>query len=354
VAVLQALSNSLQLYSDLLHGGNPVIDKADLRVLGNVPFTREFHEVYEASMRGVKRPWGSSRYYASVADFRPFGYDVRLHMYSLLTKESNHKLEIYDTGDKSLAEMRRLSASIFDADPDRLGLMRVDLCADVHGVDVGWFKRHTIIKSKQTNRELGGVLPYMTIRKGRAETLYAGMKPNQYRFYNKSAERMVRWRWTARQLARQVPGLTPTPYEVLYGHSPNAIITRVERQIAGRDLERLELTTLASLKKTPTLSPFEKVVFYEASTGEPTIEEHGFLRWTSGMHIQQMVRDHGIAATRGWMREKLGRNLYREWKHIEPFLHVPEQAIGLGSEGLLSAFQGSARKQIETTKEIAT
>jgi len=65
-------------------------------------------------------------------------------MYSTMTSESFNKLEIYDTGDKSLCEMRRLTASIFDVDPDQLGLMRVDLCVDVHGVDVGWFKRHTI------------------------------------------------------------------------------------------------------------------------------------------------------------------------------------------------------------------
>jgi hypothetical protein len=347
------VSNSLQLYTHLLHGRNPVIDKADLRVARNVPFTREFQEVYEASQRGERRPWASSRYFASTADLRAFGYDVRLHMYSTLTPEPIHKLEIYDAGDKSLSEMRQLTASIFDADPDRLGLMRVDLCADVHGVDVGWFKRHTIIQSKQTNRELGGVLPYMTIRKGRAETLYAGAKPNQYRFYNKSVERMVRYRWYARQLARQAPDLTPTPYEVLYGHSPVATITRIERQIAGRDLARLGLTDFASLRNTPSLSPFEKVVFYEARTGEPSIEEYGFLRWTSGMHVRQMVCDFGLPATRGWLREKLGRGLYREWKHLEPFLHVPEQTAGLSSEGLMRAFQTSAIKQIEMKKEIA-
>lgn len=350
---LQALSNSLQLYTDLLHGRFWVIDKADLRVARNVPFTRGFHEVYEASQRGERSPWSRSQYFASTADLRAFGYDARLHMYSTLTPEPIHKLEIYDAGDKSLAEMRQLCSSIFDTDPDCLGLMRVDLCADIHGVEVGWFKRHTIIQSKQTNRELGGVLPYMTIRKGRAETLYAGAKPNQYRFYNKSAERMVRWRWYARQLARRAPDLVPTPYDVLYGHSQNAIITRVERQIAARDLQRLDLTTFASLKSVPALSPFEKVVFYEASSREPSIEEYGFMRWTSGMYLRQMVCDYGLAATRGWMREQLGRGLYREWKRLEPFLCVPEEAIGLHSEGLRRAFQSSVTRQIEGTKEIA-
>jgi hypothetical protein len=108
-------------------------------------------------------------------------------MYSTMTSESFNKLEIYDAGDKSLSEMRRLTASIFDVDPDRLGLMRVDLCVDVYGVDVGWFKRHTIVQSKQTNREFGVVQPYITIQKGQTETLYAGVKPNQYRLLQQTS-----------------------------------------------------------------------------------------------------------------------------------------------------------------------
>jgi hypothetical protein len=347
------VSNSLQLYTDLLQSGNPVIDKADLRVERNAPFTREFQEVYTASQRAERCPWTNSKYFASTADLRPFGYDARLHMYSTLTREPIHKLEIYDAGDKTLDEMRSLAASIFEVNPDRLGLMRVDLCVDVHGVDVGWFKRHTIIQSKQTNREFGGVAPYQTIRKGKAETFYAGMKPNQYRFYNKALERLVRWRWYERHLSRRAPDLVPTPYEVLYGHSPAAIITRVERQIAGRDLTRLGLTDFASLKNTPMLSPFQKVTFYEARTGEPSIEEFGFFRWSSGMYVRQMVCDFGLPAARGWLREKLGRGLYREWKHLEPFLHVPEQTTGISSEGLAMLFQSSALKQIESSKEIA-
>lgn len=330
-----------------------MIDKADLRVPRNVPFTREFQEVYKASQGGEKRPWSSSRYFASTADLRAFGYDVRLHMYSTLTREPIHKLEIYDAGDKTFLQMKQLTASIFDVEPEALGLMRVDLCADVHGVDVGWFKRHTVVRAKQTNREFGTVVPYQTIRKGRAETLYAGAKPNQYRFYNKAAERMVRWKWYTRQLVRQAPGIEPTPYEVLYGHSADTVITRVERQIAGRNLQRLGLTDFATLKLTPELSPFQKVVFYEQVTCEPSLEEFGLLRWTSGMYIRQMVQEQGLAATRGWLREKLGRNVYRELKHFEPFLRVPESATGITSDGLLKVYQASVLKQIEATMEVA-
>ena len=163
-----------------------MIDKVDLRVARKVPFTREFDDVYKASQKDARSSWKRSQPFASSTDLRPFGYDVRLNMYSIARRgsESFHKLEIYDTGDKSLSEMWRLTARIFDVNPDRLGLMRVDLCVDIHDIDVGWFKRHTFVKSKQTNREFGVAMPYMTSQKGQTETLYAGVKPNQYRFYN--------------------------------------------------------------------------------------------------------------------------------------------------------------------------
>ena len=331
-----------------------MIDKADLRVQRNVPFTKEFQEVYESSQRGDRRPWGSSRYFASTADLRGFGYDIRLHMFSTLTPEPIHKLEIYDAGEKTLQEMRALAASIFDCNPDRLGLMRVDLCADIHGVDVGWFKKHTIIQSKQTQRELGTVAPYQTVRKGRAETLYAGVKPNQFRIYNKALERLVRWKWYMRQLKRQAPELEPTQYEAMYGHSSEAIITRVERQLAGRDLGRMGFSTFESLTVAASISPFDKIKFYEATQHEPSIEEYGFTKWTSGMFLRGVVNDFGLAATRGFMKEKLGRNLYREWKRLEPFLCLPSETLGIDSSTLYTSFQQSVSRQLlPISKELS-
>jgi hypothetical protein len=330
-----------------------LIDKVDLRVARKIPFTREFNEVYKASQKGARYPWTRSQYFSSTADLRPFGYDVRLHMYSKLGPESFNKLEIYDAGDKSLCEMRRLTASIFDVDPDRLGLMRVDLCVDVHDIDVGWFKRHTFVQSKQTNREFGVAMPYMTSHKGQAETLYAGAKPNQYRFYNKSVERMVAWRRYQRQLARKAHGLTPTPYKVLYGHSPDAVITRVERQIVGRHLAALGLIDFASLRSASKLSPFDKIVFKAAATEGLAIDDFSLRNWGYFMQLRRMVEDDGLPALRAFMKRKLGRTFSREWKRVERFLHISEQTPGINSEGLRRAFQNSVLKQIEMTTAIA-
>jgi len=211
-----------------------LIDKLDLRVDQRVRFTQEFREIYDASVRADRSPWRSSPLFVSTADMVEYGYDVRLHLCSTRTSKPIHKLEIYNTGEKSLNEMQNLAASIFDCEPDSLGLMRVDLCADIHGVDVGWFKRHVIISSKQTHREFGTIVPCQTIRRSKAETLYAGVKPNQFRIYNKTEERLIRWRWAARKFRRQFPGVEFQSYKEMFGHSETEMITRVERQITGR------------------------------------------------------------------------------------------------------------------------
>lgn len=343
---LQALSNSLQLHSISMQPSFAVIDKSDVRVDARVPYTKEFAEIVEASRNQERSPWRRSEHFASTADFRPFGYDVRLHCFSLKTKKPIHKLEIYDTGEKTYQEMRRLIGSVFDCNPDRLGLMRVDLCADIHGVGVGWFKRHTIVQLKQTNREFGQVYPYQTICKGRAETLYAGVKPNQIRIYNKTEERMVQWGRYARRLSKEAPDMEPTPYEVMFGHSETEIITRVERQIAARDLGRMGFSDFGSLQKAAFMSPFQKVVFYEASRSEPSLEKYGYKRWLAGMYLRQMVQEQGLAQVRGWMKEQLGRNLYREWSTMSEFLNVPDSLIGIDSSTLHKAFHSTLERQL--------
>ena len=140
---------------------------------------------------------------------------------------------------------------------------------------------------------------------------------------------------------------------MLYGHSPDALVTRVERQIVGRDLATLGLTDFASLRSTSKLSPFDRIVFKDAGVGEPAIGDHSLQKWGYVMHLRQMVSDDGLPALRALMKQRLGPAFSREWKRVEPFLHVSEQTAGLDSEGLRRAFQRSALKQMEMMNEIA-
>jgi hypothetical protein len=343
---LQAVSNSLQLHSKMLQRGFPaMIDKADLRVPRLTPFTPEFQEAYEASHHSERSPWKSNGYFTSTADMRDYGYEARLHMYSALTREPIHKLEIYETGGKSYAEMRDLVQSIFVCDAERLGTMRVDLCADIYGVDVGWFKRHMTVKGKRLHREFGETSPYQTIQNGHAQTLYAGCKPNQFRVYNKALERLVRWKSYVKRLARDFPEEVPIPYAAMYGHAESDTITRIERQIVARDLQRCDLATFASLKNATAFNPFTPVqILPQCNAPQP--EAYPFATWCAGMYLQDQIRTTGLASTLAEMRKWTGRNFYREQKRFAPFLGVPENGTCLDASGLFNAYRNTLERQL--------
>ena len=111
--------------------------------------------MYMRNLRnGRSAPHGHAQrvFWRSRINLRPYGYDVLLHMSSTMMRERFDKLKKSTTrGTRVSLEMRQLIVSIFDVNPDPLKLMRVDLCMDIRGVDLGWFKRHTIVRSKQTN-----------------------------------------------------------------------------------------------------------------------------------------------------------------------------------------------------------
>ena len=135
------------------------IDKLDLRIPQKTQFTPEFQEVYShAASRALFKP---SNYYTKTADFRTYGYEARLHMYSAYGRKFNnkvlhdHKLELYGVGEMKFDEMVAEISRIFACDPLELEMMRRDVCVDVVGVGLNWFKSHTRVEFKRNLREIG-------------------------------------------------------------------------------------------------------------------------------------------------------------------------------------------------------
>jgi hypothetical protein len=329
-----------------------MIDKLDLRVPGAAPFTESFGRLY-AGMRADPKRWRQSKHYAASASFEDCGMDILLHVNCTMTKNPMHKLEIIRTGEKTYEEMVTLAARVFDSDPEDFGIMRIDLTADVEGVPVDWFKRHTLVRSKQTRREMGSVEPYMTIGKGRAETLYSGVKPNQIRIYDKTAERRMQYQKYVGKFAREVAGLPdsfeiePTTFEAMYGHDMNEIVTRVERQVSARDVEKLGLSEMRSIRmRADSISPFEKMVFFDDQALDPRIEDYSFDVWNAGMNLQSRVREFGIAETHRWMRMQLGSNFNRAKKKYASFFRLSDNVVGIDSARLKNIYQASSYRQI--------
>ena len=117
-----------------------------------------------------------SKYYAKTADFRQYGYQVRLHMFSnygrrLNSKRSHdHKLELYDTAEMTFDDMLAEIKRVFVCEPLDLVMLRRDICVDVVGIGVDWFKTHTRAELKRNIREMG----YMNVWKKKGETFDLG------------------------------------------------------------------------------------------------------------------------------------------------------------------------------------
>lgn len=347
-----------------------MIDKADFRVPHNAPFTREF----ESMMKAADAPqiigqnlgvWRRSQLYERMGNFEAFGLDVVFHQRCTMTPEPNHKIEILRTGDKTVADMKGIVRQMFHVEPDGLGILRTDLTADVDDIPVPWFRDNTLVQHKRTVREIGHIPggPFMTIGKGIAETIYSGVKPNQLRIYNKTLERLQRLQKNnlrttlqnkknlqefggtvskRQRLILDIAGacpelqeadsdlfVNPPTFEQMYGYSPDKIITRVESQIAGKSLEHFGLRIMHDLHHTPSVKPFEKLVFINDRYREPRQDEYDFFEWFTGLYFRQYAKDHGIAATKRLMQQsnKSRTNFYRRWKFYEPFIHTANRRL---------------------------
>lgn len=339
-----------------------MIDKLDLRVPGRAKVSGHFNRILQDCNREARpgdHVWRQSRYFERAGDFSSYGIPAVVHLTCNMTKDRHHKVEILQTGDKTFSEMMAICSELFDHDPLSWGISRADLTADVPDVPVQWFKEHTYVTAKQTTRELGHIkpIPYMTIRKGAAETLYAGVKPNQNRIYNKTLERMMQLKKENNSIIHklrkkaaedlqmfEMPALAS--FEQRYGYSSDKVITRVERQCAGKDLEKLYLTNVEKLRVAHCLRPFDKIKFFTGEEEDLSIRRWGFTDWNVGMNLQNMRREFGINEVRKRMMEHIGgRHWKRTWDKFEPFLRA-DPAPGITAMQLTAEYQDSTARQL--------
>jgi hypothetical protein len=315
-----------------------LIDKADFRIPWSVPYTREFQAMVKeadaprAAGAGIG-VWRKSQLYERMGNFEVMGLEVVLHERCTMTKMPNHKLEILKTGEKTLGEIHAIARQMFHAEPWEFGVLRTDLTADIDDVPVRWFRDHTVVASKRTIRDIG-LIPqsnYMTVAKGNAMTIYAGVKPNQIRIYDKTGERLERWHRECQRVRNlnkknmveglEAPFLVEPTFEQMFGYSSDQMITRVENQISGKNLERIGLNTMHDLWQAADRQPFSKIRFINDKQVLLCREDYTADEWMAGLHLQAEAKAHGIAATKRYMYEIYGnKNFYRKWAEFLPFI----------------------------------
>jgi len=169
-----------------------VIDKLDLRIPEFAPPGSVLASPVEELKRHPVPFFRTSKHYQYVCDLREqFDIDAVVHLY-LRHGRPNHKIEIIDAGEKTLAEIAGIVTQLFVVDPWTLEVMRTDLAADIEGVSVPWFKDHSYVDRKQFSSRIeksyGKELQFIVMGSAVAQTIYAGKRPCLIRIYDKLAE----------------------------------------------------------------------------------------------------------------------------------------------------------------------
>jgi hypothetical protein len=176
-----------------------------------------------------------------------------------------------------LAELERIA----DTDPLKLEPMRTDLTVDVAGVAMSWVLRHARVEAKRFSAQLGKVEAerdgYMAIAGRELETYYCGKRPNCFRVYNKTAERMAAYKnfmrgwyppepsfakWSARASKRSGPAFVEFERGcLLRGLSPDLEIEKAERALESLrfifdDLHAAWVQKCAAMPPVPSFQNF--------------------------------------------------------------------------------------------------
>jgi hypothetical protein len=251
-------------------------------------------------------------------------------------RERTHKIEIYDTAEKTLPEMQALIETVFEFPADKTEITRLDCCADVEGTSVDWFVQHTVVQFKRVER----AIMLMKLRSMKYETWYAGKKPNQVRIYDKTGERRHQLNYENRR--REKDGEKPLEFHERFGYPEELTITRVERQDGGR-----ALTTFAALSKLASFEAFNNLRI--APNGAPDRSLHmggDFSFILQGEALRARIARNGLQSTQAWVRHHAGRNYARFWKRFEDWLSLEDEEPAVTVKELNARFQSGIATQL--------
>lgn len=314
-----------------------MIDKLDLRVPARAPYTREFAQLRRDLLGSKRDPFRSSKLYESSGDLRHLGYQAILHSVCRHGTEGTHKIELIDTGKMTFSRIQHEIERIFDVDSRRLGIMRLDLAADVQGVPVFWFFDHVRARWKRWVADYSGA-ECARMGKGEIQTIYFGKRPNCYRVYNKIAECQSHYA----RLKRGADAGYPSFEEVFGLPETGVILTRVERQIGGSRIPE-RVASFEKLHRLPDFDPFDRLEFIAGTKAQPTIEASGFEQYAIGMFLHDRAESWGIHRLRAWLNRNANRNAGRLLERYGDFLPASQ---GVSPKGLFEVYRKSVSKQL--------
>jgi hypothetical protein len=312
-----------------------VIDKCDVRVPKGVPFTRDFGKLYPELRNAEKSPFRSSSYYLARGDLRKSGHEAILHV-SCKYGDHDHKIELVDAGLHCFQFLVNEVERIFDINPLKLDLMRVDFAADVPGVNVPWFLGRVRAKYKRFHNAGTSAFDYQQLGQKGIQTIYLGKRPNFIRIYDKVAE--WQYQYTREEKRAQRSDAEIPSFETKYGISGDSVLTRVERQIGGKIPEQIALpeknatiTTMGDLRlHAADFDPFSKLLLAQGKHAPQPSNFHDVNQYLAVLHARELVSEMGMHAFYQWLNVQTNRNAWRwwnkygEWVCDSPGITVPE------------------------------
>jgi hypothetical protein len=325
-----------------------------------------------------------SKFYRAVADLRPLGFDAMLHYEQ--KRYGTHKVELFETGKKGMAEIQNTVESIVDCDPGVLRLGRIDLAADIPDVSLSWFRDHTYVEYKQFICAHAKLVEDEQTEMGKKvyQTLYFGKRPSCVRIYDKVAERVAQFELMKRRVNRDareqyteyLKTLTslrddlflwpqfPTVEQWLSEQLPSVkapllhfpVVTRVENQFGGRVPGNLY--TLGEMRKNVLdFNPFEHMKLVQGDVIPPGLgdkvslpwggEKYRFrvLEWMSYMYVRENWKKLGAAQMWSMLnRDRHGRLYLRK---MAEFLPLPDDASpGISEPQLYDCYRDSISRQL--------
>ncbi len=323
-----------------------MIDKLELRLPRVTLFRPEPREFMLESrfFENSTRTRASGRY-QWVTDLRPVGIDALLH-YGLKRGENDphegeHKLELLDTGEKSYSRLVAQIEGTVEGPVDDLDVMRIDLCADLHGTPIEWFLDRARIRFKRIAHEMGQV-KYQRIGKAGIQTISAGRRPNIVRIYDKVAECKDQLRKKQR---KRSPDSDELSLEQEFGVAEDAVITRVERQFGGQRIPTM-IDSFGRLTRLPDFDPFTNIEISNGTDARlPTIAECGLDMWCTGMWLRGMLRKMGRQQFERWLAANSAGNSARYRKRYAPFFQ-PDADGTVTIQTIFETYRESVMKQL--------
>lgn len=314
-----------------------MLDKVEVRIPAETQFSKEFACLYR-DCAGDPKLFHQSRHYVRAGDLRKVGHPAILHMYCQHDKAGNHKLELIDTGEMSYRDVQREIMRIFEIDPWHLGLMRIDLAADVPGIPVQWFARNARVKWKQWIARIGKI-EYAEMGRRKVETVYFGKRPNCFRIYDKISELRHQYDEILRRASdAEVPSFS----EMFKYPETGFTLTRLERQIAGgRVPERIN--TIGKLRFLAEFNPFEALELHAGDYHEPDIDQYGIIEYFAGLGLRAKVDEVGMQETRAIVSAHSRGNTSRIFRRFASFL---PGGNGISIEQLKDRYEQSIRRQL--------